>query len=173
MATVKDIINLSLRYMGVSTKFKTPSASDYELMLVELNSMLDMWYKLGLRARYNNNELKLQNVFPYPNDTHTGIAYNLAVDGYPLFDSAGMPSPKVEMLAAEKKNEIWTEYAADPSTVFPGTLPIGTGNTDHTYDNWTAFYPDCDENLYSDCTSNQLESESGVILTGVDNDVGS
>lgn len=168
MATVKEIIDKSLRYVGQSTQFLTPNDNDYNVALDELNSMLKIWYKLGLRATFDTSTLKLQNVFPYPEDTHNGIAYNLAVEMYPNFDAAGSPSALVYERAKETKNQIWTIYAPEPKSVFPGTLPIGSGNEERNYGWFDPFYPDCDEPIYG-CNKNLVET-NGVPLKGVKHD---
>jgi len=166
MATVKDIITRSLRYVGQSTQFLDGDSDDYNVALDELNSMLSMWYKLGLRATLQTSVLKLQEVFPYPEDTHSGIAYNLAVQMFPLFNSDGVPSPLIIDRAKESKNDIWVIYGPTPSSVFPGTLPTGAGNTgDGYYD--TVFYPDCDDNVYAACDA---ITSNGVIIKGVKHD---
>ena len=165
MATTKDIIDKSLRYIGQSTQFLTPNDNDYNVALDELNSMLKMWYKQGLRATFDISTLKLQNTFPYPEDTFNGIAFNLAVAMYPLFDSAGSPSAVIYERAKETKNEIWTIYGERAASVFPSTLPIGSGNEERNYGWFNPFYPDCDEPIYG-CRKDTVET-NGTPLKGV------
>jgi hypothetical protein len=77
----------------------------------------------------------------------------------------------VKELADSTKNELWSTSAIKPHSVFPGVLPIGSGNEWHggsVLNN--RFYPDLDQPIYGCCDNDQLLAPSGVPLKGVDNE---
>ena len=172
MATAREVIQFSLRYIGKETPVKVASDADYTLMLTALNQLLSRWFKLGLRAAVSTETIpSLESVVPYPDFALEAIQYNLAVDGWPLFDLGKSASLNVKDLAASTKNELWTISAIKPHSVFPGVLPIGSGNE------WDRnggtlndpFYPDLDEPIYGCGDKDQLLTQSHVPLTGVKN----
>ena len=168
--TAHDVIRIALRFVGLETRLRKASPQDYNDMLGVLNRMLLTWYKLGLRAAYNTDTLTLTTPMPYPDDAITAITYSLAKEGH---DWIAIETPLgVNIYDQEKthKNSLWILYGETPKSVYPGTLPIGSGNE---YDNFgynSSFYPDCDEPIYGNCVDNQLATDSDVILTGVDNE---
>ncbi|MEE9459610.1 MAG: hypothetical protein V3V84_07605 [Candidatus Bathyarchaeia archaeon] len=171
MATAREVIQFSLRYIGKDTPSIVASDATYNLMLTVLNQLLDRWFKLGLRAAVSTETIpSLDSVVPYPDFALQAIQYNLAIDGWPLFDLGKSVSLNVRELATSTKNELWTISAPNPHSVFPGVLPIGSGNEWHGGGVLNdRFYPDLDEPIYGCCDSNTLKTPSNITLTGVKN----
>jgi len=167
--TAKDAISGAFRQMGQQTQFKSANDLDYDVALPSLNSMLSTWFLQGLRLAYNTNSLGLNDPVPMADFTRDAVEYNLALLIFPKFAYNQSPSAQLVTLASDKLNEIWSIGGSVPHSVFPSTLPIGSGNEFYQYGNQNPFYPDCDDKMYG-CNDNQLSSQSGVILTGVDNE---
>ena len=169
MATARQVIKKALRYIGKETSLKNATDADYSIMLDELNQLLKRWFSLGLRLAVNTNTIEsLDGEVPYPDVALTAIEYNLAVQGWPLFNLTQPVSLTVMSNAADYENEIWAIGRPVPKTVFPGVLPTGSGNTGNR--GWDrTFYPDCDEPIYG-CDDNQLQTGTGIPLIGVDNE---
>ncbi len=165
MATAREVIRVSLRYIGLETRNRQASPQDYNDSLRQLNQMLQRWYKLGLRAAYNTNPLtNLEDQMPYPDDAFTAIEYSLARQLWKFFSLKNPMPADFALQEEEERNDLWVLYAPNPKTVYPGTLPIGSGN----YDCYDPFYPDCGDSIYSNCDKNELTTQSKVVLTGVD-----
>lgn len=170
MATAREVIQFSLRYIGKETSLKKATTADYSVMLNVLNQLLDRWFKLGLRAATNTTTIPgPESAVPYPDYALPAIQYNLAVDGWPLFNLGSPVASNVQVMADSTKNELWTIAAQNPHSVFPGSLPVGSGNE---WDGvWSErFYPNCDPQIYGCCDDDQLLSQSGIPLKGVDNE---
>ena len=87
MATARQVIKKALRYIGKETSLKNATDADYSIMLDELNQLLKRWFSLGLRLAVNTNTIEsLDGEVPYPDVALTAIEYNLAVQGWPLFN---------------------------------------------------------------------------------------
>jgi len=170
MATARETVKKSLRYMGKETPLKQATEADYNDMLVELNKMLAKWFKLGLRLALTTEPIPtLDAVVPFPDFALEGIEYNLAKDAWPLFNLSEPVSQSVREEAVSSKNDLWSLGRPVPKSVFPGVLPVGSGNE------WGSngvgsfnFYPNCDEPIYP-CNKDELLAPSGVPLKGVDN----
>lgn len=153
--------------MGKETPLKAATDADYELMLDQLNMLLDKWYKLGLRISVTTTAIpSLSAVIPVSDYALEAIQYNLAKDNWGLFNLSEPVSQSVKEMAKSSKGEVWAIAGPKPHTVFPGTLPMGSGN--EGYRNNRKFYPDCDQNLYA-CDTDGITTESGIPLKGVDN----
>lgn len=164
--TAKEVITDSFSIIGQYTDFKKPTDTNYDSALNSLNTMHKMWYRLGLRASYNQNTLTLDTVMPYGDYTRDSIAYGLTERMWKKFAYNVSIPPEVVMLSKDYINELWTINGPDVQSVFPGVLPIGEGNENYNYGNFNPFYPDCDESLYG-CEKDQLSTDSDAILTGV------
>jgi len=171
MATAREVIQVALRYIGKDTDFKQATDSDYNLMLPVLNRMLSTWFRLGLRLAVSKENIpSLDSPVPYPDFAIEGIQWNLAEKGWNLFKLKEPLNFNVKMMAEETKSELWSIGRPVPESVFPGVLPIGSGNEWDTNSTWQdPFYPDCDDNIYT-CNKDELTAPSGVPLKGVDND---
>jgi len=170
MSTAREVIGVSLRDVGIATKYKEASDEDYNDCLRFLNGMLAMWYKLGLRQAINTNTIdNLSDLVPYPEYAMRAIEKNLTINIWSHFKLDSMINPFLANEAAVLKNELWSVGAPNPSSIFPGTLPIGSGNEHYNTGYTTPFYPAFDDNIYAG-VDNALTNSANVILTGVNND---
>lgn len=171
MATARETIQKAFRYMGKETPNKQATAADYNFMLDELNKLLDIWFKLGLRLAVNTTTIPaLDSEVPYPDFALSAIESNLAKEAWPFFNLSEPVSQSVREVAKDSKNEIWSIGRPIPKTVFPGVLPIGSGNESDRGNIFNEpFYPDCDEPIYQ-CDNDKLKTPSGIPLKVPDNE---
>lgn len=158
MAKAKDILTSSLRLVGQVTSLKIATDDDYELALAKLNQLLERWRELGLTL--NNSIQQIDNInadVNYPTWAIEGIEYNLAKNIWPFFNLSKPISPNILEMADITADEIWNLGRPENNTVFPGNLPIGSGNESYKT---RKFYPDLDKNLYENI-DNQIDSETG------------
>ena len=165
MATAQEVIETSLRYVGQSTNFKTSSKDNFIFGLRKLNELLAIYRKQGLFINSDAGDIpSLITVLNLPSWSIPAIEDNLGVMIWGRFN-IGEPLPSwLKVQASESESDLFTLGGVGISSVFPSTLPTGSGNWWSDSGSYGGdFYPDCDPPIYT-CNEDELLNASGAPL---------
>jgi len=164
MATARDLLKIVLRYVGEETNFSIAPDESYGIALNKLNEYIESLRANGLRLNASQTELtNLNSIVNFPAWARPAIEYNVAVMSWMAFNPGVPIDPILLKQAQDKESEMFNLHGAKVKSVFPSTLPQGTGNRDGFWGRYDKFYPPCDDNIYA-CDPDQLETETGIPL---------
>jgi hypothetical protein len=166
MAIVKDIIRTALRYCGQETNYDSADDDTYEDGISKLNQLWQMWYQLNLDISAGQIELdSLSGSLNVPEWAVPAFEYNLAKMLWPLYNFGVSFPMALEYEAKNWENKLFTIAGTIPKSVYPGTLPVGTGQN-WSADSWN-YYPDCDPVIYPNGRHDMLtEGDVNIITEG-------
>lgn len=145
--TIKD----ALYMLQEESDIVVADDSAYDRGLRFLNSFLKIWYGQGLKIFTGNGVQTLQSELPVIDDAYMAVVSNFAIYVAPFWGAT--PSNEAVMTAATTEAEMRALYGADVNSVFPSTLPIGSGNEWPEWGSWSdKFYPSCDPDIYPNDT---------------------
>jgi hypothetical protein len=98
MTTYRDIVNKSLRELGVLHSGEVASDDEGAAGLTALNQMLNSWIYDGIDMEHTT-ATGLTDTISYPDDHHSAFAYNLALRLAPQFGIS--PSPVLLAMASQ------------------------------------------------------------------------
>lgn len=130
MATPNDLIEASLKKIGVHSKGQALDAEDLQDALKELNRILALWKDDGIdvgQVEYSSAATTLTIPLKY----HKAIVDTLAVELSPEY---GMPvSPVIMQSANEGYKQVLRASQQDIIMDMPSGIPVGRGGYDIDY----------------------------------------
>ena len=162
MATARELLKVSLRYVGEETSFSIAPDESYELALRKMNEYIESLRKNGLALNSSQAELtSLNSIVNFPSWSHTAIELNVAVMIWPMFNIEKPLPPLIYQQARDKEREMFNLYGPEIKSVYPSTLPQGIGNRDGFWGYNDVFYPQCHDNIY-ECDEDRINTEAGT-----------
>ena len=148
--TIRQTIEDALYILGVDSDSLPSPETAYLRALRTLQSYLSTLSAEDLYIFLNAPYRTLDDVLPVREEAYVFIYSNLAIRIAPLFaiGPADDGYQTAQLTARETAKEIRALYSDIATSVFPGNLPMGAGNS---YDNegYTyKFYPDLDPEIY-------------------------
>jgi hypothetical protein len=116
--------------------------------------MLQLWNSQNIAAGFTIPDV-IGDEMDEPSQIHFAIEYNLAVTVAPYLQKKA--TPEVSAKAAQAMQAMRTQFGIQSSTIYPSTLPLGSGNTGPSSGNspiGRRFYPEPET----------IDSETGVPL---------
>lgn len=163
MTTAKQIIEISLRYVGQITNFKNANQNDFNIGLQKLNQVLDLFRKQGVLV--DSTPVKIQSlaeVVNYPDWAVPALEDATAMKCWGVF-KRGKPVPQwLKDQTSKNLSDLFSLGGVEISSVYPSTMPQGLGNW-HVYNR--LFFPDCDPSIYRGAGHSALTNDSGAPLT--------
>jgi len=162
MATARDLLNISLRYVGQKTDYSEAADEDYSVAITKLNQYIELLRQQGLQL--NSSQVEITNLSQpvnYPTWAHNAIELNVGLMLWTVFN-IDKPVPQLLYANAKKaEDEMFVIAGREINPIFPSTLPKGMGNRDGFFGYYDRFYPDCDDNIYP-CDTGNLQTETSV-----------
>ena len=150
--TIRQTISDALRILGVETSSLPAEDDAYERSLNFLKSYLSTLSQQNLyiftRSPYNS----LDDIVPVKISAYTFVVSSFAVYLAPFFNVSPADEAYQSALktARDTENDMRTLFGPEIKSVFPGNLPVGSGNAydQNNYD--CDFYPSLDPSIYPD-----------------------
>ena len=139
MTTKLQIVQQALGDIGLGTYVFDPSPDQLQDALDRMDRLAAAWDGIGIRKGYNLGAA-LDAESGLPDTAIDPFASLLAIRLAPSYGK--QVSPELKSAALEGKNMLMVTNNVIPRMVYPGTLPIGTGNNLGVRD--VAYFQDCD-----------------------------
>lgn len=140
MSTAISLIKKALFLNGASSEINVASPELIQLTFEALVDMLTEWASLNIVTGITLPANQADDLLNPP-DTNQVIQHELAILSAPLFQLTAPAT--VIAKSSQLYNELMTNYSIVPTSCFPETLPIGSGNQQNV--NGARFYiPDQD-----------------------------
>lgn len=122
MALVSEILNRSLRLLGVIDAAEATPSLESTTAIIALNAMLMRWEANGLSLGWANVSA-VSDTLPSPGEAHEAIIYNLAVRLAPEY---GVPQsyPILQQQARDSLSELRRDRLAASPLVVATDLPV-------------------------------------------------
>jgi len=164
MATAANLIDAALSNIIVQAAEQEFSAAEYQDAIFALNNMMLAYDAEGIELGYTE-VATLNDEITIPAGAVRGVVYNLAIDLAPQFD--GLISPGLTNAAQQGYQAMLQLGVHRPTSFYPSTLPVGTGNT---YDNgnWCPrFYHNNIDKILAETTGSiALETNTEAVIDG-------
>lgn len=158
MATLAQIANASLQKILVQGAEAPLEPEDYQSYLFTLNSFMADLAANGISLGYTVVE-NLSDEITVPLGALRGIIYNMAVECAPEY--GGVVSQQCQMIANAGMDTLRMIGQSVPTSRFPSTLPLGSGNYYNNVGMGGYFYPDEESTILGETTGSiGLESET-------------
>ena len=131
MTTALQIVNAAAEKIGVKTAEIALEASDYQVIVDEMNDMLSEWADSNITPAFTDVSLSTDTV-NIERDAVGAVKNNLAVRIAPIFGRQITPSLAAIALQTYNRLLASTVYIGD--VAYPDTLPTGSGNECWEYD---------------------------------------
>jgi hypothetical protein len=126
MSTANVRVNRALNLLGATSPIKKARPEVINLAFEVLVEMLNLWTAQNIALGLTIPTV-IGDDIEEPSETVLAIDFNLAVTVAPyLFKD---PTPAVINKARQTMQAMRTEFVALPATLYPNTLPLGSGNT--------------------------------------------
>lgn len=136
MATALDFIKRSFSIIGEHADETEIEASEANDALDLFNDMLAEWELAGANLGFAPVK-DLADTVRIPRGAHKAVKFNLAVELGAEYDIA--VTPAVMAIANDSKKKMMAIYRRPLKVVYPGILPMGSGN-DCGYTNTDRFF---------------------------------
>lgn len=158
METASDIINDALQELLVQGSEQSVQSVDFQTGVRYLNRMMTSFAAQGINLGYTVVS-KASDIVTVPDGALEGVVFNLAKR---LATSYDVPiSPSLELNAQEGKEAMRALAFENIASVYPDTLPIGSGNEgDSTFENFHFYAGASDNVLDEQGNSIQLEENT-------------
>lgn len=131
-----------MQLLGADTPIKPARAEVFNKTFTVLQQLLALWNSQGLNFGLVYPET-LGDELNEPEQTQLAIDHMLAIKASSYIQKS--PTEGVRTEAKILMQQLRTQFSPKPGTIFPETLPIGTGNK--TYPIGPTFYPTSEDNL--------------------------
>lgn len=150
MTTARTRVESALQILGASSPIKKAGAEVTNKTFGTLVNMLELWGSENIAVPWTL-PTTLGDELNEPPQTRLAIDYNLAVTVAPYIQKVA--TEEIKKIAKSKLATLRTQFAPKPTTKYPSTLPIGTGNKVRPLS--PVFYPEPDS----------VATEQGVEIT--------
>ena len=147
MATVAQVTKAALQNILVQDSESALPADEYQDTIFAMNNMLFAWDADGIKLGYTEVD-SLNDDVTVPTGALRGIIYNLAIEMAGQFNAP--VAPGVANAARKGMDAIRKLGVSIVPSVFPGTLPIGSGNEGAGLYNTNHFYPDLEAQILAE-----------------------
>jgi len=150
MSTANERVNSALQLIGATSPIKPARAEVINKTFTVFQQMLSLWnsQSIGTGITYPN---VLGDELGEPEQIQMAIDYQLAIKAAPYIQK--MVSEDVRKQSRALMQQLRNQFSPKPTTLYPGSLPIGSGNT--RFPIGPTFYPETET----------LDDESGVPIT--------
>lgn len=147
--TVATVIKDALQQIVVQASEAPIEADEAQTAIRFLNRLMARFDAEGIDLGYTK-VISLGDLVTIPDGAYDGVIYNLSLALAPQYD---VPvSIDLKMLAKEGLKTLRTlTFSIGPSS-YGDTLPIGSGNEDDSYGNYSHFYPDDQDSILAETT---------------------
>lgn len=150
MSTANERVRSALQLVGADTPIKPARPEVINKTFKIFQQMLTLWSSQSIDTGITFPDA-IGDELGEPNQIQSAIDTMLAIKAAPAHQKT--ISPEVRMLCKTDMQQLRNQFSPKPRTIYPGSLPIGTGNK--TFPIGPTFYPEEDT----------LDSEAGVPLT--------
>lgn len=126
MSTALLRVTNALTIIGSHSPIKKARPEVFNLTFDTLVSMLQLWSAQNIGTGITIPDV-IGDELDEPPQIHFAIDYNLAVTVAPYLQKKA--TPEVSAKAAQAMQAMRTQFGIQSSTIYPGTLPLGSGNT--------------------------------------------
>lgn len=123
MALVSQIVNRSLRLLGVLDVAAAPAAVDSQTAISVLNALCSRWEANGLALGWANVSAP-DDTLPAPEEAHEALAYNLAVKLAPEYGNVSNLQV-IEQQARDSLAELRRDRLVEMPLSLSSDLPSG------------------------------------------------
>jgi hypothetical protein len=149
MATVAQVVNAALKKIIVAGSESPLEPDEYQDAIFLMNNMFLAWDATGIALGYTV-VANLSDIVTIPGGAVEGAIANLAIKCAPEYD--GVVSPELLTEAATGMATIRMIGQSIPTSRFPSTLPIGSGNNWQPAGMTSFFYPDSEAEILGETT---------------------
>ena len=125
MALASEVIDRAASLIVVRAAEQPLTADEVNTFIELLNDMLTEWEAAGIALGFTKVHDRGDEM-TVADSTLRAIKYNLAICAAPEFDK--QVPPALSGIADASYRNLLMQFITPPSTSFPNTLPIGTGN---------------------------------------------
>ena len=145
--TVGEVIGSALQEILVQASEAPIDAADAQTAIKYLNRLMTRWDAQGLSLGYSIVS-SLSDYVTIPDGAIDGVVKNLAISLHSQYSSPGTPIPVSLIQEAREGLDAIRDITVDVGpSLYPDTLPVGSGNEDvDTY----VFYTDPDDPILSE-----------------------
>jgi hypothetical protein len=149
MATVAQVINAALKKIIVAGSEAPLEADEYQDAIFALNNLVTDWDANGIALGYTVVS-NLSDTVTVPTGALRGLIANLAIACAPEYD--GVVSPELIEEARSGMNTIRMIGQSIPTSYYPSTLPLGSGNNNLQFGLTSFYYPDQEAEILGETT---------------------
>jgi hypothetical protein len=124
MATANEIVQLSLKYLGVQNQLTPVDPRVVNDVFSELIDMLNRWASIGIDLGITI-PTDISDELGNPAETKTALASALALEALPI--AKVEIKPRVLSKYKRAYRSLKSAYGKTPSQLYPSSLPLGAG----------------------------------------------
>jgi hypothetical protein len=151
MSTANERVRSALQLLGADTPIKPARAETLNKTFKILQQMLALWNSQSINTSITMPTV-IGDELGEPEQTQLAIDYQLAIKTASAIQKVATPDVRAQ--SRTLMQQLRNQFSPKPTTIYPGTMPIGTGNK--TFPIGPTFYPD---------SENAITDEQGVPLT--------
>jgi len=157
MATVAQVAKAALQRILVQGSEAPLEADEYQDFIFAMNNFMLALDAEGVALGYTEVS-DLGDDVTIPTGALRGLIANMAIEVAP--DYNGVITPALQLAANEGLRVMRMLGQSTPTSYFPGTLPLGSGNScNSTWD--SPFYPDSEAEILAE-TTGAISLETGT-----------
>jgi hypothetical protein len=126
MSTALVRVTNALTILGSHSPIKKARAEVFNLTFDTLVSMLQLWNSQNIAAGFTIPDV-IGDEMDEPPQIQFAIDYNLAVTVAPYLQK--IATAETSAKAMQTMQAMRSQFGVQSSTIYPGTLPLGSGNT--------------------------------------------
>ena len=126
MSTALERVTNALFILGATSPIKKARPEIFNLTFDTLVTMLKLWSSQGISTGLTIPAV-IGDELDEPAQIDFAIDFNLAVTVAPYLQK--IASPEASSKASSTMQSLRTQFTAQPITLYPNSLPLGSGNT--------------------------------------------
>jgi hypothetical protein len=150
MSTANARVKSALQLLGADTPIKPARAEVLNKTFTVLQQMLSLWNSQSLSTGIDYPD-EIGDELAEPEQIQNAIDHQLAILAGPYLQK--VPNQELRAQAKYLMQQLRNQFAPKPETLYPDTLPIGSGNK--AYPIGPTFYPNLD-NVLTDENGNPI-----------------
>lgn len=149
MATTAQVINAALKKIIVAGSESPLEPEEYQDAIFLMNNLVTDWDANGIALGYTPVE-NLSDPVTIPTGALRGLISNLAIECAPEYD--GVVTQQLMAEAAAGMATIRMIGQSIPTSYYPSTLPLGSGNYNLQWGLTSFYYPDQEAEILGETT---------------------